>query len=244
MPLLMPRMLTQAQCLTTSRVRQRRYGLTLALAGLLLACALATPAQAQAQQDKNVEQRAARRLQLQVQALQQEVQAAQSAKAQSETERDALAKKLQGEARASARLRQQLAQTEAVRLALVTERNALTEKVAALDKPLLDQRSASEQALAAKSKELVDSQRASEAAGKQWQARFGQQLSLVGECTAKNDRLVVLGAELLQRYSDKGMREVVAQNERLLGLGDVEMFNLVQAYRDRTDAERFRPPPP
>jgi len=55
--------------------------------------------------------------------------------------------------------------------------------------------------------------------------------------------LVVLGAGLLQLYRDKGLREITRQQEPLLGLGDVQMFNLVQDYRDKTDAERFRPAP-
>ena len=54
---------------------------------------------------------------------------------------------------------------------------------------------------------------------------------------------MVLGAGLLQRYRDKGLREITRQQEPLLGLGDVQMFNLVQDYRDKTDAERFRPAP-
>ncbi|MBC7956230.1 MAG: hypothetical protein H7Y33_10220, partial [Cytophagales bacterium] len=61
------------------------------------------------------------------------------------------------------------------------------------------------------------------------------------ECSAKNERLVKISAELLDRYRSKSVADVLSQRDPVLGLGDVQMFNLVQEYRDKADAERFSP---
>ncbi len=213
------------------------------MAVAVLWCGL-VPAPASAQQDKNTEQqRAVRRLQLQLQAAQQELQAAQSTKAQSDSEREGLNKKLQAERRAATKLRQSLKQAEDSRLAVEAERSTLGTRVAGLQQQLLEQQRTGTDALAARSQALEGANRARETSDRQWQVRLAQQVTQLDECSAKNDRLVVLGAGLLQRYRDKGLREITRQQEPLLGLGDVQMFNLVQDYRDKTDAERFRPAP-
>jgi hypothetical protein len=71
--------------------------------------------------------------------------------------------------------------------------------------------------------------------------RYTEQTRLVAECSDKNDRLTRLSAELLDRYRSKGIWEAARQREPFLGLSDVQTFNLVQAYRDKADAERFAP---
>jgi hypothetical protein len=48
--------------------------------------------------------------------------------------------------------------------------------------------------------------------------------------------------ELLNRYRNKSVTDVIKQRDPVLGMGDVEMFNIVQDYRDKADAERFTPP--
>jgi hypothetical protein len=63
----------------------------------------------------------------------------------------------------------------------------------------------------------------------------------VADCNDKNERLTRIGAELLDRYRNKGLWEAARQREPFLGLSDVNTFNLVQAYRDRVEAERFAP---
>ena len=42
----------------------------------------------------------------------------------------------------------------------------------------------------------------------------------------------------------KGFVDVARQRDPLLGLGDVDMYNLVQDYHDRIGAEKLLPPAP
>ena len=65
------------------------------------------------------------------------------------------------------------------------------------------------------------------------QRKHDTQVAQLGECSAKNERLVKLSAELLDLYRNKGVGDVLNQRDPVLGLGDVQMFNLVQEYRDK-----------
>jgi hypothetical protein len=73
------------------------------------------------------------------------------------------------------------------------------------------------------------------------QRQHDVQVAQVAECTAKNTRLIKLSAELVDRWRDKSVSDVMRQRDVVLGLGDVQMFNLVQDYRDKAEAERFSP---
>ena len=68
-----------------------------------------------------------------------------------------------------------------------------------------------------------------------------QQARLVTECSSKNDRLVLLNAELLESWRGKGVFDALRQREPVLGLGAVQMFNRAQDYRDKAETERFIP---
>jgi hypothetical protein len=65
-----------------------------------------------------------------------------------------------------------------------------------------------------------------------------EQTQFLAECSARNERLVLIGGELLRLYRDKGVVDVVRQREPVLGLGEVQLFEAAQTYRDRIDAER------
>jgi uncharacterized protein (DUF3084 family) len=99
----------------------------------------------------------------------------------------------------------------------------------------------SDAALAAKQRdlELLTRTRTQEKAT--LQSSLADQSRVLGACEQKNERLVQLGAELLERYRTKGWRETLKQKEPVLQLGDVDMFNLIQDYRDKIDAERIAP---
>lgn len=213
---------------------------TAALCLFWLALAASPAALAQGDNKTNAE-RAQRRLQQQAQGLQQQLSAAQAAKTQADQERDAAAKKLQGESAAAQRARQALRSSESALQALTAERGSLAARLAELEKQLNELRRSNDETVTAKDRDLARQLREREAAEQGWRTRLTQQTEVTSECTQKNERLVKLGAELLQRYRDKGWIDVARQREPLLGWGDVQMFELVQNYRDRTDAERFVP---
>jgi len=57
-------------------------------------------------------------------------------------------------------------------------------------------------------------------------------------CTVKNAKLYDLNVELLKRYADKGVVDVVTGREPLTGLKRVELDNLVQDLQDKLDEQR------
>jgi chromosome segregation ATPase len=217
-----------------------------ALALSLLACLLTSlPAHAQ---DERAAERAARRQQMQMQQLQQQVSQAEAEKARLQQERDQAEKQAEKQAgeRARALARASAAEKAALERArlLDEEKAALQQRIEALEQAAKAQQQEAAAALAAKDAELARTAAALQAqtgAREEWQQRFGQQVRLVTECSEKNERLVKLGAELLARWQGKGVMDALKQREPLLGLGDVQMFNLVQAYRDKTDNEKFVP---
>lgn len=212
----------------------------------MLACCLAfgaAGAQTQNTNDRNAE-RAARRLQQQMQGLQQQLQQAQSDKGKTEGERAELEKQLKTREQAATRLgAAQRAAEEKLRVA-DAERSALAARVAELERALETQRDGATRELATKDRELAQAAaalKARDTAQGALQARFVDQVRLVTECTSRNGRLVALSAELIERYRTKGVAESLRQREPVLGLRDVEIYNLVQDWRDRADAERFVP---
>lgn len=181
--------------------------------------------------------KAARRAQLQMQQLQQKAQEAEAAKAKVEGDKSALDKQLREQTQQVARLKGALPKALESLKASEAARAELATTVAALEKQLAEQKATHEAALAVaqRSTKQRDEQQA------QLQRQHDAQLAQVGECTAKNERLVRMSAELLDRYRNKSVSDVMKQRDPVLGLGDVQMFNLVQEYRDKADAERFSP---
>jgi uncharacterized membrane-anchored protein YhcB (DUF1043 family) len=218
-----------------------RHGGTLASV-LALAVGLAA-GPATAQQDRAAE-RNARRQQMQLLGLQQQLQQAQSDKSKAEAERAELQKKLQGSDEAVGRaLAAQRGSSSKLKTA-EADRDALAAKVAELEKTLEERRRGTEQALAGKDLELAQAAQRQQAQGEAQaalQARFAGQVRLVTECGNKNDRLFRLSAELIDRYRGKGVFDALRQQDPVLGLSDVQMFNEVQEYRDQALAERFTP---
>ncbi len=206
----------------------------------VVACAL-QPLCARAQ-DKTAE-RAARRAQLQMQGLQQQVQDAQAAQARADADKAEAEKKLASQAQEIPRAQSAARQSAAALKASEAARAELQARVAQLEKQSSEQKRADDAALAARSFELAQVMHAWDAQQAKLQARFDNEVAQVDLCTDKNRKLVELGAELLDRYRRKGFAEVAGAHDPLLGIGQVEMFNLVQDYRDRTDAQRLTPTP-
>lgn len=188
-------------------------------------------------EDKNA-QKAARRAQLQLQSLRQQVQDAQAAKAQVEADKAQLDAQLAEQTKQAGRLDEALRKASGNLKAAEATRVQMAGTIAALERQLAEQKQRSDDALAQKARELEQFTRLRNEQQLQLQRQHDEQ---VAACTAKNGRLIQLSAELLDRYRNKGLGEVLRQRDPVLGLADVELFNLVQDHRDRTEAERFGP---
>ena len=211
------------------------------VACLVAACVL-LPGAASAQ-DKTAE-RAARRAQLQMQNMQQQVQDAQAAQARADADKAEAEKKLSAQAQEIPRAQAAAHQASTALKASEAARLELQARVDALEKQLAAQKRGGDAALDARSAELAYVMHAWDASQAQIKTRYDNEVAQVDACTARNQKLIELSAELLDRYRKKGFAEVVGQRDPLLGLGQVEMFNLVQDYRDRVDAQRLTPTPP
>ena len=203
-------------------------------------------ASAHAQQDRSAEKaaRRAQQQQQQVQELQQQVSQAQAAKAKLEQDRAGLEKQLQERAQLVSRASAAQRAAGDKLKALEADKQQLAARVAELERAAEDQRKAAELALAGKDRELEQAAQAGkrkDAERDDWQLRFGQQARMVTECSNKNERLLQVNAELLQRWRDKGLIDTLRQREPVLGLGAVHSFNLAQDYLDKAEAERFVP---
>ena len=192
--------------------------------------------------DKSAE-RAARRAQLQMQNLQQQVQDAQAAKSKIESDKAALDKQLGDQSKELAQMKGALPRAQHSLKAAEAERARLAATVAALEKQLADQKAGAGEALAVKARELAQLTKSRDEQLALTQRKFEDQVTQVNECTSKNDRLIRLNAQVLDLYRNKSAADVLKQREPALGFGDVEMFNLIQNYRDKADAERYAPPP-
>jgi chromosome segregation ATPase len=233
--------------------RTSAHGSIRFLGAPLLAAALSlAPLAAAAQQtpDKNAER--ARRQQMlmqqQMQTLQQQVQEAQSAKDKIEADKAKLnAEKAAVEGRLSKQAQELPRVQGALRKASddLREANAaraqLSARVAELEAQLAQTKQQGEAVLAAKDRHLAQALQVRDAEQAELKGRIDSSTKQVLECSEKNHRLVNLGAELIDRYRNKGVADALAQRDPVLGLRDVQMFNLVQDYRDKLDAEKFHP---
>lgn len=182
-----------------------------------------------------------RRLQLQLQNLQQQLQETQSAKAKVESDKAEVDKQLLEQSEQVTKLTADLRKAGDSFKSSEATRAQLAANVSAFEKQLADEKRSGEEAAALKARELVAYTRLRDEQQAALQRRHDDQVTQVAECTSKNTKLIRLSSELLDRYRGKTVKEVLTQREPVLGLGDVQMFNLVQDYRDRADAERFTP---
>lgn len=223
--------------ITTPDSRPGRSCLRAVLACALAACALASQAQSA---DKAAE-KTARRMQLQLQNLQQQLTEAQAATARVEADKAAVDKALLEREKEVVGLKGALRQANDKSKQQEQARVQLAASLTTAEKLTAEQSRSAEAAAAAKARELVQYTKLRDEQQAALQLRHDERVGQVTECTAKNDRLVKLSAELLDRYRKKTVSDVLKQREPVLGLGEVETFNLVQEYRDKADAERYNP---
>lgn len=218
----------------------RPIQLCLLVFSLVASLAAGAPAHAA---DKTAD-KAARRFQLQLQNLQQQLQEAQDAKARAESDKAEVDKQLLEQTEQVAKLTAALRKSGDSLKSSDATRAQLAANGAALDKQLADEKRSHEEAAALKAREGVAYTRLRDEQQATLQRKHDDQVTQVAECTTKNTKLIRLSGELLERYRGKTVKDVLTQREPVLGLGDVQMFNLVQEYRDRTDAERYTPSSP
>lgn len=212
----------------------------LALAvGFALALSAAAPAQAQQKRDDR-QAEAARRMQQQLQKAQQELAAMRG-------EKEALEKKLKDQSAELEQQREELpkAQAEAgaerrAKNALRTELDALKAQLAERDKALAEAKARGEE-LAGKERTALGVIAERDRSVKAYQADLARQNREIVACEAKNAKLYELNVELLDRYRGVTVGDVLARRDPLTGIGNVEVFNVVQEYRDKLEAQRIAP---
>lgn len=222
--------------LSASRLTSRT--LTQGAKALLLPIVLVAASMvANAQSDKDAEQ--VKRLRLQMRQIQQQQQEAQEAQAKADQARlqaESALKSQEGELQ-----KQRSAASSAGRRAatLAKELDAL--------KPEHERVVAELAALKAQHQALTTSAKAAQAQASETEAslraQVGSLTSQLQKATADNLALAELGLELLQRYENKGMAEVLSASEPFVQTGRVKLENLKADYERRIQAARVKGTP-
>lgn len=203
---------------------------------VLCACVAFTAIPAQAQSKKDQEQ--VRRLRQQVQQLQQAQDSQQAAAAKANQDKAAAEAELK-KARDEAGAVKATASRRAAMLArdlqaATTERDDLRTRLA-------DTQAQLEKASAA----LAQTRdRLAERDGQlgRLQADHQTQSASFDTCQTRNAQLYTLGSELLDRYANKGVREVLSTGEPFTQIKRVQLENLVDEYRHKLDQQRVAVP--
>lgn len=234
MPFLFLRSLRTFRTCPLRQGAQRLAGVaTTAATAAALAAALALPLATHAADDKKND-REARRAQLLQQRLEQEEAAWQ-------TERSDLQKKLADAEASSTTLKTQTDKLTGDLASASHERSSLKARVTDLTKQLANANDAAQKQAALAQAELERFMKAREEERTAQNTRFDAQSAVLATCTDKNTRLLKIGHELLLKYRDKGVVDALRQDDPVLGLKDVDIFNQVQDYRDKLDAEHLAP---
>ena len=220
-------------------------GLLTTLGALAALFVFAGPASAQ---QAGREQEMLRRLRQQVQQLQQDSQTQQQAATQAQAEKADLQHKLDA---AQAEIEHLRAASKAQERKLGDADNALQaadhsrsdlQAQADQQKAELDKRTGELQASRHESAQRQQRIEALLAAQADLESRHRIQATGLEACIASNGRLAALGHELLQRYADKTVREVLEQNEPFVQTRRVALENLVQGYEDKLDRDAIKAP--
>lgn len=202
---------------------------------LVVAVLVMTTGGVHAQSDKDAEQ--VKRLRLQMRQMQQQQQEAQDAQAQADRARQqseqALKSQeadLQKQRATAAGASRRVASLQKELDTLKAEHARVTGELAALQ--------AQHAALSGTSRQAQEQAQATQARLSQEGTRLQAQLKA---CVADNAEMADLGLELLQRYENKGLGEVLAANEPFVQAGRVKLENLKAGYQQRLDAARVKP---
>jgi chromosome segregation ATPase len=193
-----------------------------------------------AQADKEGEQ--LKRLKLQMRQVQQQQQASQEAQAKADQARQQAEQVLKAQGSDLQKERIVAAGASRKAAALSTELEALKAEFARVKAE-----AAQWQALSAQQKVQLEADKvalekasATEARSSKERAQLDSQLQ---QCASHNADLASTGLELLVRYENKGMAEVLAAQEPFVQTGRVKLENLKAAYTRRIQASRLKPMP-
>lgn len=201
------------------------------LSMLLIAATLAAPAWAA---NESREKQMLRRVQQQMQQIEQARAQAEQEKAAALADRDALERerdRLRGEARRLSGERTARIRAERALKGAQDEIEALRTTLADAEARLAE----SQRQAQTTARTLADA----ESARRQTEATLAGARQDLGRCADHNGRLYGLGRELMAKYRDKTCQDALAQAEPFTGLRRVEVENLLEAWRDRADAERL-----
>mgnify|MGYP000924584782 CR=1 FL=1 len=70
---------------------------------------------------------------------------------------------------------------------------------------------------------------------------IGRQGESIASCEQKNARLYEQQRDLIARYRDRSLGEVVLGDEPVTGVHKVDRYNMLQEFRDRADEEHIVP---
>jgi len=189
--------------------------------------------EAHAADDKRAD-RDARRIQLLEQRFDQQ-------RSQWETEREDLQKKLADAQQSLNTLQSMNAKTAADLARAGRDHIALHQSIAKLTKQMETQQATNQKELDERATELANFMAARQQERLVLNGRNDTQTKELSICSEDNLRLLKIGHELLERYRDKGIIDALKQEEPFLGIGDTEMFNLVQDYREKIEPLKFSP---
>lgn len=180
------------------------------------------------------EQEQVHRLKLQLRQMQQQQSDAEAKlaadKAALSSSVDAAKKEATSSKAAAAQASKRVAALSGELQSLREEKTALTDQVAQLQKQLDEQK----QALQTYKDEATARAQDQKGLYDTLHARYQQ-------CRQDNVQLYQLGGELLTRYENKGIGEVLSAKEPFVQLGRVKLENLAAQYRDKLDVARVRP---
>ncbi len=198
---------------------------------LFLAAVTAFDAMAATDKDAKDKQ-AVHRLQMQLNAAQQDkvdlagqVEALKKQVSDLDAKRETLEKKLGGQSRRITELSDKQQKTE---LADKQQLSELSDKYQATEKKLREV----EQNFATTSKNLQQTQTEKE----QEKKKLDEEIQV---CEKKNSELYLISAKLLDKYEAKGVLDALRQAEPFTQLEKVKVENLLQEYRDKSDANRI-----
>lgn len=208
--------------------------------GLIAVSLALSSAWVHAQADKEAEQ--LKRLKLQMRQVQQQQQESQEAQAKADQARQQAEQALKAQGSDLQKERTVAAGASRKAAALTKELEALKAEHARVKAEAAELLALSNQQKArlAADKAALDKAGATEVRSSKERAQLDSQLQ---QCAAHNADLASTGLELLARYENKGMAEVLAAQEPFVQTGRVKLENLKAEYTRRVQASRLKPSP-
>ncbi|MGQ0599844.1 hypothetical protein [Aquabacterium sp.] len=190
---------------------------------------------AHAEGDRSQEQ--LRRLKMQLRQVQQDQEAAvQEARAKADADKAAMSQTLKS-AQGEAAAQRATAGAASRRLRVLTEElDSLKKDKADLSAQLLQIKQALEESKA----KAAEQQNQSGQTIASWHGRHKQLSEVNDQCRTDNAALYLMGSELLSKYENKGLGDILASKEPFIQTARVTLENTKAQYQDKLDAARLK----